>query len=104
MVNGADVTIVGADVTAGGTGEWYLGDFDFDGKCDGDDVTVLGALYSPTAPPLSLAQLTAQYGDDFAAAFERGRALAASSSVPEPSGFALLSLPMLAAIKRSRRT
>src|SRR5205823_2365876 len=70
IVNGDDVTIVGADLNNGSTGEWFLGDFDYDGICDGDDVTVLGALYDPTAPALSSGQLTAQYGREFAAAFE----------------------------------
>jgi len=52
-------------LNAGGTGQWFLGDFDYDGICDGDDVTVLGALYNPTAPPLSAGQLTAQFGSEF---------------------------------------
>ena len=64
VVNSDDVTIVGGDYNAGGTGEWFLGDFDYDGICDGDDVTVLGALYDPTAPPLSSSELTARFGSE----------------------------------------
>ena len=52
-VNGDDLTILNADLNAGGTGEWYLADFDYDGICDGDDATMMGALYDPTAPPLN---------------------------------------------------
>src|SRR6185503_15711129 len=91
LINGDDVTIVGADLNAGGTGEWFLGDFDYDGICDGDDVTVLGALYDPTAPPLSSAQLTAQFGDEFANAFARGQTLGVGG-IPEPSSAAFLGL------------
>ena len=29
--------------------QWYLGDFDYDGMCDGDDVTALGSTYNPKA-------------------------------------------------------
>src|ERR1044072_9906009 len=73
LVNSDDLTIVGATYNTAGSGDWFLGDFDYDGMCDSDDVTVIGALYDPTAPALSPAQLTAQYGADFAAAFEKGR-------------------------------
>jgi hypothetical protein len=99
LINGDDVTIVGADLNGGGTGEWFLGDFDYDGICDSDDVTVLGALYDPTAPPLSSAELSARFGGEFAAAFERGRAMA----VPEPSALAMLGLGGLSLLKRHRR-
>lgn len=94
-VNSDDVTIVGLNYNSSGTGDWFMGDFDFDGMCDSDDVTALGLLYDPNAPPLSQAQFTAQYGSDFASAFEAGRALAASGSgsVPEP---APLAAPLLA--------
>lgn len=102
LVNGDDVTIVGTDFNAGGTGEWFLGDFDYDGICDGDDVTVLGALYDPTAPPLSGAELTAQYGSGFATAFERGRQLG-PANVPEPSSLMVLGIGAAALLKRSRR-
>ncbi len=103
IVNGDDVTIVGTDLNAGGTGHWFMGDFDYDGMCDGDDATVLGVLYDPTAPPLSSAQLNAQYGEEFAAAFERGRALAALGAIPEPSSAVLIGLGGLAMMKRQRR-
>ncbi len=105
IVNGDDVTVVGADLNAGGTGDWFLGDFDYDGICDGDDVTVLGALYNPTAPPLSANQLTAQFGSEFAAAFERGRAIAASrAAVPEPSTITLLGMTSISLLRRRRRS
>ncbi len=103
VVNGDDVTIVGLDFNAGGTGEWFLGDFDYDGMCDGDDVTVMGALYNPTAPPLSSAQLSAQYGDEFAAAFERGRALAAAGAIPEPASITLWGVGFSSLLLKRRR-
>ncbi len=55
-VNTDDVTVVGALFGNGGTGDWFLGDFDYDGIVDSDDVTVLGAMYDPTAPALAPAQ------------------------------------------------
>jgi uncharacterized membrane protein len=64
------------------------------------NVTVLGALYDATAPALSQAQLSAQYGSEFAAAFARGQAMAA---VPEPTALSLLGLGGLAMLKRRRR-
>lgn len=100
-VNTDDVTIVGADFGNPGTGEWFLGDFDYDGICDTDDVTVLGAMYDPTAPALSEAQLTAQYGSEFAAAFENGRRL--GPSVPEPASSLLIGVGAYATLCRRRR-
>ena len=97
IVNGDDVTIVGANLNAGGTGEWFLGDFDYDGICDGDDVTVLGALYDPTAPPLSAEYLTEKYGAEFAAAFEAGRTMA-----PEPSMLGILAITLALRRRRAR--
>jgi hypothetical protein len=32
---------------------WALGDFDYNGFVDDDDVTLLGAFYDPSAPPLN---------------------------------------------------
>lgn len=52
-VDSLDVTLVGADYGASGTGQWYLGDFDYDGMCDTDDVTVIGTTYNPVAPILA---------------------------------------------------
>jgi hypothetical protein len=52
IVNDNDTTIVGAGYNQAGSGEWYLGDFDYSGMCGDDDVTVLGALYDPNAPSL----------------------------------------------------
>src|SRR5205085_9289791 len=48
-VNSDDLTVVGATYNTVGSGDWFLGDFDYDGACDSDDVTVIGALYDPTA-------------------------------------------------------
>ncbi len=100
-VNSDDVTIVGALFNSAGTGEWFLGDFDYDGICESDDVTVLGALYDPTAPALGAAQLEAQYGNEFAAAFARGQSL--KSSVPEPGTGALIAFSATVLLARRRR-
>ena len=79
-----DVTIVGGKFGAAGSGEWYFGDFDYSGSCDNADVTALGGLFNPSAPPLSSEQLGAQLGSTFATAFEAGAA--SGSPVPEPAG------------------
>ena len=92
-----------ADYNNPGTGEWFLGDFDFDGICDSDDVTVLGAMYNPTTPAFSKAELTAQYGEEFAAAFELGRTL--GPNVPEPAGAGMSLIAAAAGLltRRGRR-
>jgi hypothetical protein len=47
------VTIVGATYAPGvPQPAWALGDFDYNGFVDDDDVTLLGAFYDPSAPPL----------------------------------------------------
>src|SRR5436189_3171835 len=71
IVGNSDVTIVGGKFGAAGSGEWYFGDFDYSGSCDNADVTALGGLFNPSAPPLSAEQLSAEFGEAFAAAFEQ---------------------------------
>src|SRR5207244_6028496 len=59
IVNGQDVTIVGNNFGKSTSGQWYLGDFDYNGKCDGTDVSILGTTFGKTTPTLSPSQLTA---------------------------------------------
>jgi hypothetical protein len=62
---------------SGGVGDapWALGDFDYNGFVNDDDVTLLGVFYNPSAPPLN------------SPAAPGANAVAA---VPEPSTLALL--------------
>jgi hypothetical protein len=47
------VTIMGASYAPGvPQPSWTLGDFDYNGFVDDDDVTLLGAFYNPSAAPL----------------------------------------------------
>ena len=55
------------------TNEWGNGDFNYDGRVDDSDVTLLGAFYDESATPVSAAELTQRYGAEFAAAFEAGQ-------------------------------
>ena len=65
---------------------WALGDFDYNGFVDDDDVTLLGAFYDPSVPPLAVATTT-----DTAAA------------VPEPGAFVLATLAALALASAASR-
>jgi hypothetical protein len=103
-VDGSDVSIVGTHFNKPGSGQWYFGDFDYSGLCDGADVSVLGTTFGKSSPVLSPAQLSAQFGSEFAAAFDAGLQLSQSdSAVPEPvtvAGAALL----LFGRRRSKRS
>ena len=101
IVGNNDVTIVGGKFGAAGSGEWYFGDFDYSGSCDNADVTALGGLFNPSAPPLAASQLSAQFGNEFAAAFESGQTGAAN--VPEASSITLIGLAMIGLVRRQRR-
>jgi len=101
-VDGQDVAIIGTHFQKPGSGQWCFGDFDYSGTCDGSDVAVLGTTFGKTSPILSPAQMTAEFGNAFTAAFEVGQA---ASSVPEPSTFAFLAafLPVFNTLSRRRR-
>jgi hypothetical protein len=75
-----------------------MGDFDFNGFVDDDDVTLLSALYDPSAPPLASAPFAVAVSTS-AAACTAAPALASGGSsaielaaVPEPSTLALASI------------
>ena len=93
---------MGAFYNQAGSGQWYLGDFDYSGMVDDSDVTLLGAFYSPSAPALSPDYLSQRYGAEFAAAFTMGQQIA----VPEPVslvGVGIFSFGLLARRRTRRR-
>ena len=51
LVNDNDVTVVGIFYPQFGSGEWYLGDFDYTNGDDDNDITVLGIFEDPGADP-----------------------------------------------------
>jgi hypothetical protein len=59
-----------------------LGDFDYDGDVDDNDVTLVSALYNPTAPPLPA---------------PTAAAAGTVAAVPEPGTWLLLTLGGLGA-------
>ena len=102
MVDGQDVAIIGTHFQKPATGQWCFGDFDYSGTCDGSDVAVLGTTFGKTSPVLSPAQMTAEFGAAFTAAFEAGQ----SGVVPEPGSVAVLgfgAITLLAPRRRKRR-
>jgi len=99
VVDGQDVAIIGTHFQKPGSGQWCFGDFDYSGTCDGSDVAVLGTTFGKTSPILSPAQMTAEFGEAFTAAFEAGQ----SGAVPEPGGWALLGLGGVAGMASRRR-
>src|SRR5205823_5133764 len=48
-VDDKDATAVANSFNVPGTGEWFFGDFDYDGICSDNDVTQLVSTYLPTA-------------------------------------------------------
>ena len=71
-----------------------LGDFDYNGFVDDDDVTLLGAYYDPSAPPLNSQAAPGALGSAEAVA-----------AVPEPGSLILLLVglaPLGAFVRRQR--
>jgi len=99
VVDGQDVAIIGTHFQKPGSGQWCFGDFDYSGTCDGSDVAVLGTTFGKTSPVLSPAQMTAEFGAAFTAAFEAGQ----SGAVPEPGSLMLLGLGAAAMMGGRRR-
>jgi hypothetical protein len=102
VVDGIDVDTVGLFFNSPLGNVWYRGDFNYDGVCDGIDVDELGLTFNSTSPTVSPAELTANYGAAFAAAFEAGQAKAAASIVPEPGALTLLGLAGMTLLARRR--
>jgi fibronectin-binding autotransporter adhesin len=100
-VDGQDVSIIGTHFNKPDSGQWYFGDFDYSGMCDGADVSVLGSSFGKTSPALSPAQLTAEFGSAFTAAFEAGAS--GASAVPEPTSAVILGLSSIALLRRRRQ-
>jgi len=99
VVDGQDVAIIGTHFQKPGSGQWCFGDFDYSGTCDGSDVSVLGTTFGKTSPVLSPAQMTAEFGSAFTAAFEAGQ----NGAVPEPNVLALVGLGGIALMAPRRR-
>jgi len=100
IVDGQDVAIIGTHFQKPGSGQWCFGDFDYSGTCDGNDVAVLGTTFGKTAPILSPAQMTAEFGAAFTSAFEAGQ----NANVPEPTILAGISLGAIAMSRMRSRT
>jgi hypothetical protein len=66
---------------------WALGDFDYDGFVDDDDVTLLGVFYNPSAPPLAASPVTS----------------AGPAAVPEPATGLLCVLGWMIIVVAKRR-
>src|SRR5262249_20524455 len=94
VVDGQDVAIIGTHFNKPGSGQWVFGDFDYSGTCDGIDVSVLGTNFGKTTPTLSPAQMTAEFGAAFTAAFEGGQA----GAVPEPATLTTLGVAAIACL------
>jgi hypothetical protein len=76
---------------------WALGDFDYNGFVDDDDVTLLGAFYDPSAA--SLISPPAEPGANGVAGAE------SVAAVPEPGALLLVLIGMAAvALRRKRLT
>jgi len=101
IVDGQDVAIIGTHFQKPGSGQWCFGDFDYSGTCDGSDVAVLGTTFGKTSPLLSPAEMNAEFGSAFTAAFETGR----PAAVPEPTDLTLAGIwaAVFASLYRRRR-
>jgi hypothetical protein len=96
IVNQRDLEIAGANFLSPTSSHWYLGDFDYDGMCDEDDVLLLGLLYEQNAPVPSHGDLVSRYGEQFTQAFEAGR-----SQVPEPASLFAIGIGFCARRRRA---
>jgi len=77
-VDGPDVSIVGTHFNKAGSGQWYLGDFDYSGTCDEADVIVLETTFGKTTPVLMPVEVaTGTVPDDI------------SNLAPGPTGLAV---------------
>ena len=78
------MTIVSATYAPGvPQASWALGDFDYNGFVDDNDVTLLGVLYDPAATPIPAPGASAAGG--------------AVAAVPEPATWLMLTLGGLGA-------
>src|SRR5207245_1582425 len=65
LVGNDDLTIVGGEYGNADSGQWYLGDFDYSGLCDNDDVTTASI---PAGSPLALKTTSSRQSVTLAAA------------------------------------
>jgi len=99
IVDGQDVAIIGTHFQKPSSGQWCFGDFDYSGTCDGSDVAVLGTTFGKTSPILSPAQMTAEFGSAFTAAFDARQ----GDTLPEPGILTMLGLSGMAMVGKRRR-
>jgi hypothetical protein len=99
IVNNPDLNITGANYLQANVGDWYKGDYNYDGLVNDADVYTLGSGWNKDTTPPTQSSLTSQYGANFANAFYDGLA----HPVPEPAAMTVLLAGTAITLARRRR-